>query len=104
MKGVIIMRKDLLKGLTDEQIKKVEACKSPDEIIALAKAEGVELSEEQLEAVSGGCGTDKNKNKMHCYMCGSYDMKYYAREGDKKAYWKCQKCGAEFPMSNSIVD
>ena len=41
---------------------------------------------------------------MHCYMCGSYDMKYYAREGDKKAYWKCQKCGAEFPMSNSIVD
>ena len=103
-KGVIIMRNDLLKGLTDEQIKKVEACKSPDEILALAKAEGVELSEEQLEAVSGGCGTDKNKNKMHCYCCGSYDMKYYAREGDKKAYWECQKCGADFPMSNSIVD
>ena len=73
-------------------------------LIALAKSEGVELSEEQLEAVSGGCGTDKNKNKMHCYCCGSYDMKYYAREGDKKAYWECQKCGADFPMSNSIVD
>ena len=103
MKEVIIMRKDLLKGLTEEQIKKVEACKSTDEIIALAKAEGVELSEEQLEAVSGGCGTDK-KNKMHCYCCGSYDMKYYAKEGNKNAYWKCQKCRAEFPMSNSLVD
>ena len=35
------MRKEILKGLTDEQIKKVEACKSADEIINLAKEEGV---------------------------------------------------------------
>lgn len=49
------MREELLKGLTKEQIEKVKACKSADEIIALAKAEGVELTPEQLEAVSGGC-------------------------------------------------
>ena len=48
------MRKELLKGLSEEQIKKVEACKSPEEILSLAKAEGVELNEEQLAAVSGG--------------------------------------------------
>ena len=46
------MRKELLKGLTEEQIKKVEACKSSEEILNLAKAEGVELNEEQLAAVS----------------------------------------------------
>ena len=48
------MRKELLKGLTDEQIKKVEACKNPEEILALAKSEGVELNDEQLKAVTGG--------------------------------------------------
>jgi len=57
------MRKELLKGLTEEQIAKVEACKNSDEILALAKAEGVQLSDEQLEAVSGGvCGGNGKKN------------------------------------------
>ena len=54
------MRKELLKGLTDEQIKKVEACKSSEEILALAKEEGVALNDEQLEAVSGGGCSDDN--------------------------------------------
>ena len=56
------MRKELLKGLTEEQIKKVEACKSSEEILALAKAEGVQLSDEQLEAVSGGACQEPNDN------------------------------------------
>jgi len=40
------MRKELLKGLSEEQIKKVEDCKSADEILNLAKAEGMELTDE----------------------------------------------------------
>ena len=40
--------------LTPEQMEKVGACKSADELVELAKAEGVDLSEEQLEAISGG--------------------------------------------------
>ena len=35
------MREELLKGLTEEQIKKVHECKNADEILALAKAEGL---------------------------------------------------------------
>ena len=66
---VITMRKELLKGLSEEQIKKVEDCKSTDEIIALAKAEGVELTDEQLEAVSGG-GCFR-KSKVKCPKCGA---------------------------------
>ena len=65
------MRKELLKGLTDEQVKKVKACKSSQEILDLAKSEGVELNEEQLAAVSGGGCSSTRK----CPMCGSTNIK-----------------------------
>ena len=50
--------KDLLNGLTPEQIEKVQACKSHEQLLALAKQEGIELTNEQLEAINGGfaCG------------------------------------------------
>ena len=61
------MKNELLNNLTEEQIAKVKQCKSSDELLKLAREEGVLLSDEQLEAVSGGgCGDDdedKNKNK-----------------------------------------
>ena len=41
-------------SLTEEQKAKALACKTPEEMLALAKEEGYELSDEQLEAVSGG--------------------------------------------------
>ena len=44
----------ILSKLTDEQKKKVEAAQSPEELLAIAKEAGYELSHEQLEAVSGG--------------------------------------------------
>ena len=44
-------------GLTAEQKAKARACKTPEEMLALAKEEGMELTDEQLEAVSGGWGT-----------------------------------------------
>lgn len=40
--------------LTEEQKKKVRGCSSAEELVTLAMAEGLELSDEQLEAVSGG--------------------------------------------------
>ena len=42
-----------LNNLTPEQMEKAKACKSTDELIALAQSEGIELTDEQLEAVSG---------------------------------------------------
>lgn len=42
------------KDLTDEQKAKAKECKTPDELVALAQEEGIELTDEQLEAVSGG--------------------------------------------------
>ena len=58
------MSKELFKGLSEEQIAKVRECKNSEELLALAKAEGVELTDEQLAAVNGGvCSkTDPDKN------------------------------------------
>jgi len=42
------------KDLTPEQMEKAKACTTVDELVALAKNEGVELTDEQLEAISGG--------------------------------------------------
>ena len=58
------MRKELLNNLTEEQIAKVKECKNSDELLKLAKKEGIMLNDEQLEAVSGGgCSDDSNENK-----------------------------------------
>jgi len=43
-----------LADLTPEQMERAKACKTPEEILELAKEEGYELSDEELEAVSGG--------------------------------------------------
>ena len=51
------MKEELLKGLTEDQIAKVKACRSQEEMLALAKEEGIELTEEQLEAFNGGACT-----------------------------------------------
>ena len=40
--------------LTPEQKERALACKTPEEVFALAKEDGLELTQEELEAVSGG--------------------------------------------------
>jgi len=45
-------------NLTEEQKAKIKSCKTSGEILDLAKAEGVELTPDQLDAVAGGmCGS-----------------------------------------------
>ena len=50
---------------------KLKAAKTPDELVALAKEEGVVLTDEQIEAISGGWGcrndsiNDRNDPTRH---------------------------------------
>lgn len=49
--------------LTPEQMEKAKACNTPQDFLSLAKEEGYELSDEELEAISGGWGDCGN----HCW-------------------------------------
>ena len=40
--------------ITPEQRERAKACKTTEELLALAAEEGIDLNDEQLEAVSGG--------------------------------------------------
>ena len=91
------MKQDLLKGLTEDQIAKVKACGSNEEIFELAKKEGVTLTDEQLEAVNGGgCGGGSSDK---CPECGSHNTevskgtKGKTVNGVMVTYRRCKDCG-----------
>lgn len=88
------MREELLKGLTDEQINKLKECKTQEERLQLAKDEGMELTDEQLEAVNGGnCLNDPT-----CPNCG--DRVPY-ESGTDDFWFTCPKCGKRFRNDSS---
>ena len=88
------MRKDLFDGLKEEQIAKVKACKNPEEVLSLAKAEGVELTNEQLALVSGG-GLICSTPTFTCPQCGSTNVSAYSQTSPVHKWWvcTCKKCG-----------
>lgn len=94
------MREELLKGLTEEQIAKVKACKNQKDLLAIAEAEGIELTDEQLEVVNGGGCFSSFK----CPNCGSKDYtERQVRKEHSERLWqgvdenyieyRCKKCG-----------
>ena len=45
---------EMYDSLSDEMKAKVANCKTADELMEFAKSEGIELTDEQLDAISGG--------------------------------------------------
>ena len=88
-----MVKEDLLKGLTPEQIEKAKKCKNVDELLKFAKKEGIELSNEQLAAVNGGCGTKEAPNEI-CPNCGANNVVYH----DILIGWdcECRACGHKY--------
>ena len=57
--------------LTPEQIEQAKACKTPAELSELAQSIGIELTDEQLDSMSGG--VDWKKANCPWNDCDSYD-------------------------------
>ncbi len=62
-------------GLTPEQKEMALSCKTPEELLAMAKKMGYKLSDEELDSISGGswynCPSDcpnydANGNEWYC--------------------------------------
>lgn len=83
-------KSELFKGLTAEQIKKAKACKNSNEILELAKKEGLELTDEQLQIVAGGSACITTPTE--CPKCGSSCI--ITDYGVGIGYLcECEKCG-----------
>ena len=54
--------------LTPEQIEAAKACTTSEELVAFAKKEGLELTEDQLDAISGGGDWQDFAGKFQCPM------------------------------------
>lgn len=78
-----------LNELTEEQREKIRACKTPEDYLALAKSEGVELTDEQLESIAGGRDWDE---PITCPECGHGRVTYDQLLG----MYICQDCGHEW--------
>ena len=83
---MIMSRKELLKGLNEAQIAKLNQCSNQEEILALAKQEGIELTDEQLSAISGG-----NCAKITCPKCGSENIGNN-KLGNSNRRYVCNDC------------
>ncbi len=88
------MKQELLKGLSEEQIAKIKSCKNSEDLLSLAKVEGVELTDEQLSAISGGgCFST-----IKCPKCGCTkhykEEKYVGTAGASTiTTYTCKDCG-----------
>ena len=45
---------EMYEKLSEEMKAKAANCKTDDELVTLAKSEGIELTDDQLDAISGG--------------------------------------------------
>lgn len=93
------MREELLQSLTPEQRGKARACRSYEELLALAKEEGVELTIDQLEAVAGGnCDTAPKTGAPYsgprCPQCGNTNVtvSWNSRTSESTLH-TCNNCG-----------
>ena len=74
---------------------KLKSATTPEEILAIAKEEGFELADEELQQVAGGKGSWKKEDLgPFCPHCGSSAVWI-----DDKDIGHCQLCGYRGPRS-----
>ena len=94
MEEVIMIKEELLKGLTKEQAEKASKCKTAEELLALAKEEEIELTEEQLAQIAGGGCVAPSTKEVICPNCGATVVGTV--DGDSREFFYlcvCQDCG-----------
>ena len=63
--------KEMYESLSEDLKEKVKTCKTGEELVALAENEGIELTDEQLDAISGGFDWTCNEDDTCYWFYGS---------------------------------
>ena len=72
---------------------KVNACTTPEEVLALAKEEGYTLTDDDLDQISGGFWSEGSDGPI-CPYCGSGNL----TESVDFPLYKCLDCGQKFQL------
>ena len=89
-----------LKNLTQEQWDKLHECKTLEYILTFAKAEGYELTDDELQQVTGGSdgyvvgGDIWGNGPQYVDWCPHCGQKYYFMDPDDPVDW-CPHCAAK---------
>ena len=90
---------DYIKDLSPELQEKARACKTKEELNAFITENDLELPEDALELVSGGCGTPSPKpTRRYPYhkKCGSA-LDIVLEGGQLKRTYRCSLCNIPIP-------
>ena len=79
------------KDLGEEEKNLIHDCQTAEEVLALLKEEGVELTDDQLECVAGGHETSWTGSAV-CPRCGSTRTYQFTVNGSDKRYSMCYNC------------
>ena len=88
------------KGFTQEQLDKLRECKTPEDILALAQAEGYELTDDELQQVVGAGdgylvgGSIWGDGPQYVAWCPHCGQKYYYMDPEDPVDW-CPHCAAK---------
>ena len=87
----------------DELYQKAKACESTAEILAVAKSSGIELTDQELDAISGGWSSEK---EPHCPYCDGTQFTHCSEgeaDGSTTRSWlRCWGCGREFDPGEAV--
>ena len=91
-----------IENMTPEQIEQAKKCETPEERLAFVKENGIELTDEQLDAMSGGElwseAPEGGCPKCHC-------ATYSFVDGPNRVYVrKCDQCGCIYDENGTIYE
>ena len=60
------LQEQIKEAFSPELLEKAKAAQSMEELLDIVEAEGIELSDAQLELVAGGCGGCYEHSNLNC--------------------------------------
>jgi len=98
-----------LEDLTPEQQEKLVGCEKPEDVLDLVRQEGYELSDDELDEITGGWDfydsvQGKVREALQCAYCGSYEVYRFPQPGVAGVVnCRCKACGAAYTVIGGVL-